>query len=430
VPVGLSSNGPWLLFENQDGLFAINADGLGGAVQVFGPRPAQWTISPRGRRVAVLTTDLDENGFWSYRNLALSLIIFPGGQVRELSVLTNEENTILDEALPGEAAYQTARAILEQPNLAWSPDGQALAFIGAYAGPNADLYLYEVANNRITRLSDGPSEAFWPFWSPDGRYLVHLGAESFGTGAGYDMTGGWALRMNDRKLFDLYTISPDSSAETLLSWRSDDSLVLYSFDPICGDKELRAYHPETMLTTPLHKGYLQVAWAASDGSVLYGWDDDFSAFCNNGAPGGLYLSNLPLKNQPLLPFSDTARWEPSLGGFLIAIDSDLILLKPDGKIQSWQNELAGLPSLSPDGQQWAWSSTEGGVWVGPFNQTPTNIFSGSAHDMIWTPDGSALFFFGDDLTLGQGLFRAAAPTFTPTLVASGLDGLSPAWILP
>lgn len=435
VPVGLASDGPWLVFETSNGLSAINASGQGGAVMIFAPQPAQWSVSPRGRRIAILSTTLNETGSWTYRDLLLSLVTFPGGQVRELSVLTNEENTVLDEALPGEPAYQTARAILEQPNLAWSPDGQALAFIGAYAGPSADLYLYDVANNRITRLSDGPSQAFWPFWSPDGRYLVHLGAENFGTGAGYDMSGAWALRMSDRKLFELYTISPKSSAETLLGWRSDGSLVLYSFDPICGYKELRTYHPETMLTTPLNKGYLQAAWAAPDGSILYGWDDSFSEFCNNGTPG-LYLSSpqLPLQQtgQPLLPFGAIARWEPALGGFLVAGEGSLTLLQSDGSTTALQPAQPELPLLSPNGERWAWAQNEapGGVWVGTFNQTPQRIFDGSAHDAIWTPDGTTLFFFGDSPGLGQGLFRASAPNFTPTRVVEALDGSAPAWVLP
>lgn len=430
VPVGLSNIGPWLLFESTDGLFAINADGTGGAVQVFGPRPAQWSVSPRGRRAAVLTNTLDESGFWSYRDPVLSLLTFPGGQVRELSVLTNEENAILDENMPGDAAYQVARAILEQPNLAWSPDGQSLAFIGAYAGPTADLYLYDAATERITRLSDGPSQAFWPSWSTDGRYLAHLGAEHFGTGAGYDMSGGWAVRMSDRKLFTLYTVSDESSGESLLGWRDDGSLVLYSFDPICGDKALRTYHPETMLTTPIQPGYFTAVWAAPDGTLLYGWDDDFGQACNNGAAGGLYLSSLPAKGQPVLPFSYTADWEPALGGFLVATDTTLTLLKPNGQQQTLSAALPGLPLLSPNGQRWAWVSSEGGVWAGTFNQAPQAIFDGSAHDAIWTLDGNALFFFGDSPSLGQGLFRAAAPDFIPTLVAEALDGGSPTWVLP
>ena len=62
--------------------------------------------------------------------------------------------------------------------VAWQPgDGRLLAFIGASNGPTADLYLYDTQTREITQLTDGPSQAVLPVWSPDGQYILHLGAK-------------------------------------------------------------------------------------------------------------------------------------------------------------------------------------------------------------------------------------------------------------
>jgi len=67
-------------------------------------------------------------------------------------------------------------AIRDYDSVAWQPgDGRLLAFIGAINGPTADLYLYDTQTQEITQLTDGPSQAILPNWSPDGQYILHYG---------------------------------------------------------------------------------------------------------------------------------------------------------------------------------------------------------------------------------------------------------------
>ena len=53
----------------------------------------------------------------------------------------------------------------------WSNDGAAVAFASDRAG-NADIYLIDVDNERITRLTDESSHDADPAWSPDDRTIA------------------------------------------------------------------------------------------------------------------------------------------------------------------------------------------------------------------------------------------------------------------
>ena len=56
---------------------------------------------------------------------------------------------------------------------AWSLDGTQLAFSAATDGPSTDLYLYDLATNRVTRLTDGIEQIEGIRWSPDGTWIWH-----------------------------------------------------------------------------------------------------------------------------------------------------------------------------------------------------------------------------------------------------------------
>jgi tricorn protease len=54
---------------------------------------------------------------------------------------------------------------------AFSPDGRWLAFSMSAGDRRSDLYLYEIASGKTTRLGEGGSVDANPAWSPDGKYL-------------------------------------------------------------------------------------------------------------------------------------------------------------------------------------------------------------------------------------------------------------------
>jgi hypothetical protein len=55
----------------------------------------------------------------------------------------------------------------------WSPDGKQLAFSAAIDGPSTDLYLYDVEQESVTRLTDGIEQIYGLSWSPDGNWIWH-----------------------------------------------------------------------------------------------------------------------------------------------------------------------------------------------------------------------------------------------------------------
>src|SRR5258708_7299325 len=178
----LSANGPWLVFSAADGIWAANADGSG--LTNLMPAAPYFKLgppAPAGGHVVVVTGS-DDSGL---HGLTLSLLSLPDGKPTQISALTDAETEPGPDAQFGDPSSANFDIIVPLGQVAWSPDGASLAFIGAQAGPSTDLFNYVLAAGQVTRLTDGASQAYGPSWSPDGRYIVQFGASTFGTGAGY-----------------------------------------------------------------------------------------------------------------------------------------------------------------------------------------------------------------------------------------------------
>lgn len=425
APTGLDVEGPWLVFENEDGLHAVNASGEGGAMTVFGADPLQWSVSPRGRNIAAITADNELR-----QGLTLHMVSFPGGQARELTMLTVGSTEPKADSGPGIPDYEIGRAIGVYPSLSWSPDGYVLAFISAFAGESADVYTYDVRLNQFKQVTREVNQAFSPVWSPTGKFIAYVTVYSFGTGGRYVDVDGWSVRVSNKEAIDLYTIDPRSQGDEILGWRSDNELVLRSYEEVCGWFNLRLYRPETMGVTVLQLQSFSNSWFAPGGAVLMNIEATLSEACKIQTATGLYLyrPGIEAAKQVLPSFNGEVRWLPQLGTFLLLNDGQLYQLTLNGERSPLITPYNSLPAISAGGKSWAWAIEEG-VFSGRLNEPPYKIFDGPAHDALWSPDGSTLFFFGDSPTLGKGLFRAAAPGYGPKLVAPG-DGTSPVWVLP
>ena len=423
----LSPAGPWLIYPAEDGLWAANADGSG-LTQVFYYPVMAWSVSPRGREVMIISASEP----YLYQGLTLWRLSFPGAQLVAVTALTNDETEPAAGAGPGDPALEAARAMVEQPNLAWSPDGQTLAFIGAMQGSTADLYTYSLLTGKITRLTDGPSQAYNPIWSPNGTAIVHFGVNTFGTGAGFDMAGGWVVRVADGEVFTLYGQPADSAGEDALAWLDEQTLLLASWDPICGPKDVRAYNYKTQNSTPRVSGYVYEPLAAPDGSLLYQYSADYQTFCSVTNPPGIYI--LPAADaNPTLAVPNglgQARWEPAIGAFLVQTEAGLIQIRPNTAQQTLPAPSDSFPVFAPNPQHWAWAD-DGGVWVGAYPDEPQMIFNFPAQNLVWSWMSDAVLFFTADPTAGAGLYRASAPDYrVQFLVEAPLPVGAPAWVVP
>jgi tricorn protease len=74
----------------------------------------------------------------------------------------------VDGGAPRQVAQDKQNEIHDQ---SFSPDGRWLAFSMTAFGRRRDLYLYEIAAARLTRLGNGDNIDGNPVWSPDGKYL-------------------------------------------------------------------------------------------------------------------------------------------------------------------------------------------------------------------------------------------------------------------
>ena len=201
TPAGLALQGPYVLFAGQNiGVWLANPDG-----SYPTQLSDQWhfgfdlhhALSPRGDRLALVTQN--EAG------LDLVEITLPDGVSRTLAhliTITPDElvlNPTSDESVAG-------MMISQYDTVAWQPpDGRRIAFAGAEGGPTSDIYIVDTTTGEIQQLTDGPSQAIFPSWSPDGRYIYHVGVSLVppfgGAIVGFNrIDGSWAVRVSDGEI--------------------------------------------------------------------------------------------------------------------------------------------------------------------------------------------------------------------------------------
>jgi len=140
-----------------------------------------------GERIKKLTNNgsLNLNPAWSPDGNAIAFLSYRTGRP-ELMILSS------DGAL--RKAYPQQKGEL---NLApdWSPDGTRIAFAGSRAG-NSEIFILKVADGQTTRLTSNPALDTSPSWSPTGREIAFVSDRS-GTPQIYimDAEGGNVRRL-------------------------------------------------------------------------------------------------------------------------------------------------------------------------------------------------------------------------------------------
>lgn len=98
---------------------------------------------------------------------------------------------------------------------AWSPDGQRIAFTSSRDGNN-EIYVVNVDNSNLHRLTDHPANDFAPTWSPDGEKIAFLSDRGLGS-VNVSLADSYPkLRM--------YIIDADGGPTRLLLSRPNDSI--------------------------------------------------------------------------------------------------------------------------------------------------------------------------------------------------------------
>lgn len=262
----LDAQGPWLLIETDQGLWATNPDGSGLTRLTnvdYWNYNVQSSIQPGGNLIAFLSPANDD-----FHHMSLNLLSLPDGKITKITNLTSEQTEVYANSAPGDNSFEALRAIRDDHNLSWTTDGAQLAFVGLMDGPSADIYVYNTATHDIQLISRDNDQDYWPSWSPDGQTLLYFATQAFGTGAGFDTTGVWALSSGQTDASLLYT--PNSGSEELVGWLDDTTAVLDTWTPAQGSGSLRLFDITTSKPSMLSAG--AIVGAAADsfrGAVLF-----------------------------------------------------------------------------------------------------------------------------------------------------------------
>lgn len=221
-----------------------------------------WKAAPDGKTIAVVLGTGLWDEFHENPTLALWLVGADGSNLRKIQDLLPPRGVDLTPG--GDDAFNLVPALTNHQELAWSPDGQLIAFVSAHQD-QVDLYTAAL-DGTVTRLTDTPQLEQGPHWSPDGALIAYRTTSGFGTGAGWgdvalEITarggGSPALVMDDRKL------AAGNAAVALpdLLWISPSTLVVGVADAAVGNAELRILDTGTRASTVIFDApYSALEW--------------------------------------------------------------------------------------------------------------------------------------------------------------------------
>lgn len=404
----LNPDGPYVLFSSESGIWITNPDGSAlTLLTAYNPGLLDLhdLLSPDGSRLALKVPF--KQGF------DLVEVRVPSGEMRTLLInilAASREQIATDPTSPAAIA---SYAVLDYPGIAWQPNGSLLAFTAAIGGPTSDLYGYDFETEQVYQYTDGPAQAVYPSFSPDGRYILHYGVswkEPFGGAiTGYNrLDGVWAVRVSDREVIDLP--KPRSNIVPFAGWLNDANFLTYDSDEICYGQNLREVQVMDGDSVPmmLESFYYAIALSPLNQALLF-----------SGAPGcptspgeGIFL--LPPNQPEPVKLADKRayeiRWLPESGVFL-AYPEALFSANGQTRYDPPVYDHSYLPAVSKQGYQ-AWEVIEnrqGRVLVNT-GVGWSEVLYGLVAQLIWDPlDGNTLLIVTSDGTL----YAATAPDFTP-----------------
>jgi Tol biopolymer transport system component len=108
-----------------------------------------------------------------------------------------------------------------QRSVAWSPDGQYLAF-SSHCGSDTviHLYLLDVATGHVRRLTEDPSRNIYPAWSHDGRYLAFSSTRD----------GNSEVYLLELETGALRNLTQNPAKDIAPTWSPDDEQIAFCTD--------------------------------------------------------------------------------------------------------------------------------------------------------------------------------------------------------
>jgi dipeptidyl aminopeptidase/acylaminoacyl peptidase len=307
-----------------------------------------------------------------------------------------------------------AMMIGEYDTVAWQPpDGRLIAFAAASGGPTSDIYVVDTVTGEVRQLTDGPSQAIYPSWSPDGQYIYHVGVSLVppygGAIGGFNrMDGSWAVRVSDGEVI---TQPPLVHPSRFVGWVDGTHYLMLDWADELSEVDVVSSEARAALM-----GFCPIADAVRSDET-----------------GTLLLSVLPEADCPSGP--GVYLWDPAGGGEPSRLDPErswgmqwleesgvfdvypTALFSPDGSVRYAPPVLDSSfdPAISKKGFE-AWEvieNTQGRVVVREPEGDWWEILRVDVAELLWDPlSGETLLIAAQDGTL----YAASAPDFTPRVM--------------
>jgi hypothetical protein len=407
APTGLNPNGPYVIFKAPTGIWISNPDGsfLTQLVQAAVATDLRLALSPTGDHLALVVQN--------DQGLDLILVRIPGGGTAKIAHLL--DYTDQDGGNPVSGKSFAKYAIRDYDSLAWQPgEGKLLAFMGAIKGPTSDLYVYNTQTLKITQLTNGPSQAVMPSWSPDGQYILHFGVSwvpPFGgaiLGANR-LDGLWSVEASTGEVITLPR--PAGNNPNFAGWLDAAHFITYDSSDQCYSQNLRGIDVVSGKAAAImpYSFYYRVAQSPDNGALLFAG----ASGCKDSLGDGIYI----LLAGQTKPYQLTGKkayevaWMPESKVFNAYPEA---LFSADGQTRYDPPiyDVSFHPAISKQGYQ-AWQviqNQKGRVVVKVGAGDWQNIATGFVDQLLWDPvNGKTLLIVMDDGTL----YSAAYPGFSP-----------------
>lgn len=399
----LSDSGPWLLYlataegETLPYLWGINANGTG-LTRLSDQPVVNFAVHPHpqpntgSHLVAYVGTAPDD----LRRDLALYFLSLPDGGISDPIPLTSAETGYLpDSTAPdGVNTLDIAAALAHTQSLAWSPDGQWLAFVGAMDGPSADLYSYQLANGTIRRLSDGPHHAYQLLWTPDASQIIHSANACF-LCMGGPFEGGQGIWGAYPDGSGLVTYEGADAPARFVLWK-DASHLLIDSGPRNGCwSDARILNIADGSSEPIDFGCYGPVVYNDTGSHALLHAAGTSDLLSDGM--GLYTVNIDRAEATYFGEDfDEIWWDRYERRFMSMGDQGLHAFTREGEMimdffhtshaRSPNHRFIARIDTAPR-EQW-----EGGLWLETDGGAPVHLLDGGGLALEWSPDSQGFFF--------------------------------------
>lgn len=275
--------------------------------------------------------------------------------------------------------------------LKWSPNGRYLAFTAALENTGTYIYVYDVEQDNIRRLTNGHHLAMVKSWSPDSEWIVYGDASGYYIDAPTTIDEGiWVASIQGDWARELY--QAPIHFERLVGWTSNNTFMVERMHFETPSGSLREVNARTGYIQTLYQDRVNTAILASGRGITL-LDIGGMPFWPPEMEAGIYrLSNTGDPQLPLSGAYSLIEWHPEIEKFVAQNDENgLVAFTSEGEILFKIDDARRLHP-SPDGK---WLLAEDHNGLGIFDEQAKLVesfeYSGYKKSILWLPDSTGFF---------------------------------------